>query len=214
MTQYFTIITPPPYAFDKVLEYTNACLKSKISLMIKEHGKNGTHEHLNIIWTLKIGKTSDVNRMIHNSFAKHDKEQETENLKLPYNMSNLCRTKKITNLSTLVRLYLSKEDNREILIDDKTIDYKKMENEERVVKKRQSYWTSVLSFIESPCVIINYCNEENIPIPKTITSKWIRYVFQHMTYHGKICVIQLLRHIDDIVEIVQYMVQNPETISS
>lgn len=186
---YYTVVSSSNEYYDAIEKLILE--KIPADIIIKEYGKNGTHPHLNIVWNSNIKRTCDVNRKVYSIL---------DTAKIPRSL-NLVRTKTITNLSTLL-VYMTKEANYEILKDSKKYDLNEMLKEQKIEKFRETYWIQILGFIESPYVILKYCEKYNIPLAYPIGLETIKVVFRHMTKIGKICVIHLYRREEDIIRCI------------
>lgn len=102
----FTVISPHVKDFDSIKTQTLDFFKEPHykAYIVEEHGKKGTHPHLNVIWTTNLHK-------------KYFSQMLKKHFKAPNSNQRLLKHKTVFNEENLKTEYLSKEDNAKILLD-------------------------------------------------------------------------------------------------
>lgn len=126
MPQYYIVFSPKSEYYKKVEEIVldqTSSFRGKY-ILVKEYGKKGNHEHLNLVYEDKISK-KNINRKWVNIINNYDPTIIQNNHKLI-----LCTT--VFNKDKLIQGYLNKETDSEVL---KSRYYKRIETEDMVLKK-------------------------------------------------------------------------------
>lgn len=154
----FVTISPIESDFDQVLSYVNDRLQKDklVPFIVRENGKNGNHPHIHYIVTSN-SRGCDYVRKVRSWFLKHGVDAKP---------SYFIRTRAVTNLEGIL-IYLSKEDNKEVLKN--TIDF-----DESKLKKKGEFkyerWRFLPSFIDFPLFAKAYCEANELKYQEQVTN--------------------------------------------
>jgi hypothetical protein len=146
---YYTVISPQSEEVTDVQKYIDS-IKGVAFVITKESGKQGTHDHWNIIWYRKYKDTDKVTRAVKNDLKKHGVT----------NHPNLVKTKRITNFQHLLD-YVTKESDFvwEVVPDDiKEKQDKRNKIKRKTVKIKP--WKQTIQFKDFPHFAVWYLQEK------------------------------------------------------
>lgn len=188
----YSVISPKESEYNEIEQWLLSYKKVSYDLIIKEHGKDGDHPHLNIIWTDVDQRTDDFTRKLKTAMTR---------AKVQYTKSpNLIRSKKITNVVQLIGGYLQKEDNYEVLYNSGKYDLDKMKIQPL---RRKNKWSGIISFSNAPLDIVEYCELNNIDYLNEVGdcehhSNNLKYLLGRISFTERLQVHHLLKKLEEL----------------